>query len=304
MRAIDKIELIKKIANELLERYSEDEILSYFKMSGCKKIASSYDWDTTAWTKHVLTDTPENILLNMESELFNSSQRNVTPDSNLWVPGHFRLFLSHVSSFKVNVAILQKELKKYAISSFVAHKDIQPTKEWIVELENALLSMDALAALLTEGFDKSSWTDHEIGAAIGRELLVIPVKKDLDPYGFIGKIQALPTVGKTIADVAKDIYVLLCSHQKTRTKIFQAISSQFIFSTSLEDAKHLLGLLEEQKNIPLDILESIRTNIGSNFLILWDSATLKRTNDLLKKHGIANEITVPDFSTDNDEIPF
>ncbi len=45
--------------------------------------------------------------------------------------------------------------------------------------------MDALCALLIEGFDTSNWTDQEVGAAIGQKKLVIPIIRDLNPYGFI-----------------------------------------------------------------------------------------------------------------------
>ncbi len=79
----------------------------------------------------------------------------------------------------------------FGISAFVAHADIQPTKEWQEEIENALASMDAFVALLTEGFHESDWTDQEVGYALGRSVPLIAVKLGKDPYGFIGKFQAL-----------------------------------------------------------------------------------------------------------------
>lgn len=73
------------------------------------------------------------------------------------------------------------------MSSFVAYTDIKPTKEWQGEIENALHSMDALAAILMPGFKDSDWTDQEVGVAIGRGVPIIPIMRGLTPYGFIGK---------------------------------------------------------------------------------------------------------------------
>jgi len=42
---------------------------------------------------------------------------------------------------------LQSSLRRFGISAFVAHVDIDPTKEWQDEIEAALFSMDALAAI-------------------------------------------------------------------------------------------------------------------------------------------------------------
>ena len=46
-------------------------------------------------------------------------------------------------------------------------------------------------ALLTKEFHESDWTDQEVGYALGRGVPVVPVKRGRDPYGFIGKFQAL-----------------------------------------------------------------------------------------------------------------
>ena len=51
--------------------------------------------------------------------------------------------------------------------------------------------MDALAAILTPGFNESKWTDQEVGVAVGRGSLIIPIRKGMNPYGFIGKYQGM-----------------------------------------------------------------------------------------------------------------
>jgi hypothetical protein len=110
---------------------------------------------------------------------------------HLWQPGMLRLFLSHVSTQKRQVALLKKELQVYGVSSFVAHEDIEPAAEWQTEIIYGLLSMNALAALITPTFKESTWTDQEIGVALGRGILVVPVRLGQDPYGFVGRQQAI-----------------------------------------------------------------------------------------------------------------
>ena len=51
--------------------------------------------------------------------------------------------------------------------------------------------MDPLVALMTDGFHDSHWTDQEVGFAFGRGVPIIAVKLGRDPYGFVGKFQAL-----------------------------------------------------------------------------------------------------------------
>jgi len=128
------------------------------------------------------------------SSLLVSGERVVPPvaGERIWEGrDNFRVFLSHISQFKVETSELRARLKLFGISCFVAHKDIKPTKEWQDEIELALASMDGFVALLTEKFHESLWTDQEVGFAFARRVPIVAVKLGKDPYGFIGKFQAL-----------------------------------------------------------------------------------------------------------------
>lgn len=129
-----------------------------------------------------------------ESDLLMTGKRIIAPEaaSRIWGNEGYRVFLSHKNEVKKETAKLKENLKLFGISGFVAHEDIHPTKEWQYEIENALFSMDAFVALMTEGFHDSNWTDQEVGVAFGRGIPIISVKLGKDPYGFIGKFQALP----------------------------------------------------------------------------------------------------------------
>ena len=108
-----------------------------------------------------------------------------------WQDG-YRLFLSHESTIKQKLHGLKLRLANYGISAFIAHEDISPTEIWQETIEDALRTMNAMAAFVTESFHQSLWTDQEIGYALCRGVTIVPVKVDgIDPYGFFGKIQAL-----------------------------------------------------------------------------------------------------------------
>ncbi|MEX2410759.1 MAG: toll/interleukin-1 receptor domain-containing protein [Candidatus Paceibacterota bacterium] len=122
------------------------------------------------------------------------THNRVIPDpvaNRIWDKDCFRVFLSHKTEVKKETSKLKDEMKLYGISCFVAHEDIHPTREWQNEIENALHTMDSFVALLTEKFHDSLWTDQEVGFAFGRGVPIISVKLGKDPYGFIGKFQAL-----------------------------------------------------------------------------------------------------------------
>jgi hypothetical protein len=128
-----------------------------------------------------------------ESGLLITGQRSIAPEaaSRVWGDEGYRVFLSHKVEVKKQTAALKERLQQFGISCFVAHEDIHPTKKWQDEIENALFSMDAFVALMTEKFHDSVWTDQEVGVAFGRGVPIISVKLGKDPYGFIGKFQAL-----------------------------------------------------------------------------------------------------------------
>jgi hypothetical protein len=72
----------------------------------------------------------------------------------------------------------------------VAHKDIEPTKTWEAEIEKALRTCDGLATYLTSDFSASVWTDQEVGYCLARNVAIVPIRIDVNPYGFVGKYQA------------------------------------------------------------------------------------------------------------------
>ena len=140
------------------------------------------------------------------------SDKDTNRLERLWGEGRIRAFISHKAEDKQLANEIKERLDDYGIASFVSHEDIEPMKEWVPEIERALLSMDLLIALLTEEFSESNWTDQEIGAAIGRKKVIIPVRIGKDPYGFIGKYQAIQGSGKNAHQTCKEIVEFLFTY--------------------------------------------------------------------------------------------
>ena len=169
------------------------------------------------------------------------------PELTSWREDSFRLFISHLSAKRGYAGELQEELCQFGVSCFVAHKDIEPTKEWLGEIETALATCDALLGLVSPGFHESKWTDQELGYAMGRQLLVATARLGADPKGFVGQFQALEGNGKDPSALARDVFEILRDHRLTSERISDAVVECFARSNSFRRAKDNMALLEELK---------------------------------------------------------
>ncbi|MEX1015011.1 MAG: toll/interleukin-1 receptor domain-containing protein [Candidatus Paceibacterota bacterium] len=313
MEKLAKLDLISIIGRTLQERMTFTDIDGYFREY---QISIPENPNTNSkWTyvKDVLAGVDNEIIFEMASELEiehpEVSEIPIVKDeeATFWKPGHFRLFMSHLSVHKETVGRLKISLEKYGISSFVAHEDIEPTKLWEKEIEKGLFSMNALCAILMPGFKKSNWTDQEVGVAIGRGVLVIPIRKKIDPYGFIGKFQGFQANNKTIGEVAKGTFKILSTHEKTRSKLINKLVDLFLMSNNAEEAYYRLEALKLIKDLPEDKVEKLREEIFKN-KNLDQSQLLKSFNELMIKFN-KPMVDFKEFKTKkeedwSDDLPF
>ena len=162
----------------------------------------------------------------------------------------FRLFLSHKSEAKKETAVLKESLRLFGVSCFVAHEDIEPNKIWQNEIENALGSMNGLAALMTDGFHDSNWTDQEIGFAFARGVPIIAVRLGKDPYGFILSFQGLPGNWDSCAE---DIVKLLINNEHMFAAYIEALRKCGSYKSGNLLAKVLPGI-ERLSSLQIDEL--------------------------------------------------
>jgi hypothetical protein len=182
----------------------------------------------------------------------------------LWQDGYFHLFLSHVSLHKKKVSQLKGDLFNRGISAFVAHEDIEPSLEWQEEISLALRSMHALAALITPEFHASNWTDQEIGWALGRGVSVIPVHLGVDPYGFVGKIQAIKGSLDETSTLASNITKALLRNGQAHMHMRRAIVVAFERTGSFAESKMLKDIILTVNDYTEDEKDRLRAACKSN----------------------------------------
>jgi hypothetical protein len=169
------------------------------------------------------------------------------PDADtrrLWTEGRFRVFLSHISEHKVAVYRLKGQLEMLGASAFVAHADINPSLEWQAEITRALLSMDAMIALLTVGFHESKWTDQEVGFALARNVLTVPVDLGVTPYWFMGKLQALRGDLDNSPALANSVIRVFIDRPETSSEMRESLVDALENASSFNAAKVVVAMLE------------------------------------------------------------
>lgn len=229
MRVTERLELAEQIACELQSRYTFSELDRFLTAFGLD--VSRIEWGNSkrVYARDILSAEPEKLLRAIAEELdmhaATKSGRVVNYPEAWRDATDFRLFISHVSKDKAVAHRLREALASYSIAGFVAHDDIEPTSAWEAEIERALWTMDAMVAVLTEGFSKSHWCQQEVGFALGRGAKVISFKWGEDPVGFLSKDQALPRSSRTAEQIAAAIDRLLAKDSRTADRLANAKSA-------------------------------------------------------------------------------
>lgn len=300
----ERFDLIFKVAKKISDDFDLDDIHSYFGQFGLRKLVYDQYQSTFDFAKGVLTKQSEKLVLEIAQDVGITSEeyKKSSKDSSYWKPNHFKLFLSHKTSIKEKVSHLSSALHEFGITSFVAHEDIAPSSEWQTEIENALYSMEALVALITDDYSDSEWTDQEVGFALGRDIPVIPVAIDKLPYGFLGKIQAVKAKGRYAHDVALDISEALIANPTTYQSYTIVLADLFITSSTKVEAIKWLEILEAIKPIPIVGMEKIKHLSSSISFLTSDSEILIRVNALLAQGGLDSISFSEEWTPD--DIPF
>jgi len=202
-----------------------------------------------------------------------------------WTPGRFRLFISHPSQVKQSAHNLKAALAEYQIAAFIAHDDIEPTREWQDEIESALRTMDALTALIAPEFVVSKWCDQEVGIAIGRGKLVVPLKFGADPHGFLGKYQGLNVQGFKAQDVAKKVFEIIVKYDLSAARMADALIERLAGSGTFDSAKRTMDLLEAVPRLNSSQVARLIATVDENSQVKDAFTVPSRITALAKKVG-------------------
>lgn len=261
----------------------------------------------------------ENVILSAFSEATKGGRTpnsvTIRPNSNIqatlfesgiyqgWRNGYFRMFISHITPMKQKASNLKTALEEYGITSFVAHEDINPTKEWQKEIQRALNSMDCMSAMLYDGFHQSYWCDQEVGVALGRSITVLPLILDHDPYGFLGEYQGIKIKGMRPAALAKEIFTILCDNSNTRSKYLSCLTGLLLSSNNTDDAKKWLELIEQIPNTDIDFWKYVQSHTNENE-VLVEPEILKKLNGHFSHYNIPQIVRYIASTTDVNDLPF
>ena len=112
--------------------------------------------------------------------------------------------------------------------------------------------MHALAALLTPDFHESRWTDQEIGWALGRGVLVVPVRLGMDPYGLAGKFQGVSGTLEQPDALADAVVKTLLTNALSCGDMRRAMIEAFADVSSFDGAETIARLLVTVEGITDD----------------------------------------------------
>ena len=225
MRPSVKVSAVERIGQELLSRHRFRLACAYLRNFGivCQGYPDDIQEEGLDYLYSYLEDADDTIISRIMKDLdIHPTATSADPPSSWQSTDDFRLFISHIAKHKDKAIRLREALKPYAINGFVAHEDIVPSSEWQTEIEKALHCMDAMVAIHTEGFSASSWTQQEIGFALGLGKKVISFKFREDPTGFLARYQAIPRKGSKAEEIAEEIKDLLTEDELTRIRLLEA----------------------------------------------------------------------------------
>jgi len=155
-----------------------------------------------------------------------------------------RFFMSYSSHDKVLASGIKDAIERDGSYVFMAHEDIEPSASWREVIMRELLGCDVFIPVITKQFASSKWTDQETGVALAKGMLIIPIKVDVDPYGFIGEIQALSHLHGGERQLSRTIHAILLGKEGYAEGVKDGLIRAFAGSSSWDRANELAGLLE------------------------------------------------------------
>lgn len=307
----ERIETIKAIAVRLAEQPLTDRDLALsqfgFPTGWISDFASDYDY-SVGMVARGSDDQISDLHAYLRSDEARLASRE-GDESRSWGAGTFRLFISHTHANRERAARLRDLLRRWDVDAFVAHEDIAPTREWENEIQVALRTCHAVCALITPDFAASKWCDQEVGFAVARGILVVPLKLGADPHGFIAKVQAVtPPAGSRPHEVASLVFEALALNPATAGAIAPAIVRRYATSESYEATREAFALLRTiQEGAWTEVmLEEVERAAGDNRQVgeanLPDGMRVSAAAAEIVQRVRAN--TATSVGVGDDDIPF
>ncbi|RYC33628.1 toll/interleukin-1 receptor domain-containing protein [Lichenibacterium minor] len=230
-----------------LRLYVPLEILEQIPIRNQEGIADRICSDLNVLCQHVPNESWNAVQIELSDEN-DLAYQSAIPFSNrppvdpaalsIWKAGMVRLFISHRDAYKGPANQLASILEGFGISSFVAHDTIKPMTEWRLEIMRGLETMEVMLVFLTNDFQESTWTNQEVGFAIGAKKPIISLKLEgKDPPGFIGHEQALKGRMDDLEAVAPAVYSLLGKALNAQARLQEGLVTSFCESPDFSETR-------------------------------------------------------------------
>ncbi|TQJ52238.1 toll/interleukin-1 receptor domain-containing protein [Phycicoccus sp. SLBN-51] len=209
-----------------------------------------------------------------------SESDNRGPGQTPFKGDRLRVFFSHLAAHRELVGETARYLARYGVDAFVAHDDIEPSKEWQDVIEASLSDCDAMVVFLHEGLQQSRWCDQEVGWAMGRRRPLLPLNFGLQPYGFMGKWQshAVPqgNTGAQAVMSADAIAQWLSNTTSLHARLSSSLAYGFRHSASWDFTRKIAPLMERVQAYSDDDLnlleEAAKSNVDVSQCDIWGTA--------------------------------
>lgn len=140
---------------------------------------------------------------------------------------------------------LKRTLEAMGCEVFVAHDDILPGSSWQDDIDTALRTCEVFLPLLTQGFAESDWTDQEVGVAVATGKFIVPLKVTMNPYGFIGRLQAFTHNPENPTETALRVIELAARIVPLRDKALDSLTTSFRRAFPTVAARRLAKIIME-----------------------------------------------------------
>lgn len=182
---------------------------------------------------------------------------------------------------------LKSGLEHFGLESFLAHEDISPSSNWLRTIRKSLRNCHVFMPILTNAFKESNWTDQETGFAVALKKVILPIKVDLLPYGFITEVHAQKMPKHMNAGACWRIVKNLANHPSLRNDVLDSFISVCSHSRSFDQSAENFEYLIELAPFSAEQIKSLLEGAIRNRQVYESYGAQRVLERLMREHDDA-----------------
>jgi hypothetical protein len=267
MKPGERIRLIKESADSLLGRPWPEAQLTLDQFGFTTYEGNSFDFDPHYYfLEQIKQGDDANLTALHEYLVGEDAAPTLQVTGQSWGVLPVAVFLSHRWENRHFVGEVKRHLARYGVDAFVAHDDIDPSRQWREVIKSALRTCHALVAFLHEGFHDSQWCDQEVGWALARGIPIIPVRPaGIERFdGFLEEHQDIHLGSDNEKWLARTIFETVLNDPRTKIAGVRALAEALVNSWSYDTTRWLYGLLAAQEDFEPEQLRRLEYAVQTN----------------------------------------